>query len=325
MSTKSKILILLEEKGAMSPKELTFELKVSKQLVHRHLRNLLLEKQIERLGQAPKTFYQLAEKSGILTELILQDDEDDKLQATFIQITEKGKLIRGRVAFEYWCRKRSLPIKKTYFEYLKTLKKYDQYKDEYGLIKGTQKLKNTKEFSEVHLQDLYYMDFYAIERFGKTKLGQLLHYAKQGQNLSLSLEIIELISERFDFLLQHLDIEAIAFVPPTINRNLQIMNVLEKRLNYNLPIVSLEKVKGEIVIPQKALSKLSDRISNAQSSIISTEKNSYSSVLIIDDAVGSGATINESAGKLKHRGISDLLYGLAITGSYKGFEVISEA
>jgi len=63
----------------------------------------------------------------------------------------------------------------------------------------------------------------------------------------------------------------------------------------------------------------------AQSSIISTEKNSYSSVLIIDDAVGSGATINESAGKLKHRGISDLLYGLAITGSYKGFEVISEA
>jgi len=242
----------------------------------------------------PKTFYQLAEKSGILTELILQDDEDDKLQATFIQITEKGKLIRGRQAFEHWCRKRSLPIKKTYFEYLKTLKKYDQYKDEYGLIKGTQKLKNTKEFSEVHLQDLYYMDFYAIERFGKTKLGQLLHYAKQGQNLSLSLEIIELISERFDFLLQHLDIEAIAFVPPTINRNLQIMNVLEKRLNYNLPIVSLEKVKGEIVIPQKALSKLSDRISNAQSSIISTEKNSYSSVL-------------------------------AITGSYKGFEVISEA
>jgi predicted amidophosphoribosyltransferase len=40
--------------------------------------------------------------------------------------------------------------------------------------------------------------------------------------------------------------------------------------------------------------------------------------------VGSGATINEIALKLKAKGIAQEITGLAITGSYRGFEVISE-
>jgi predicted amidophosphoribosyltransferase len=49
----------------------------------------------------------------------------------------------------------------------------------------------------------------------------------------------------------------------------------------------------------------------------------YQTVLIIDDAVGSGATINEIAQKLKARGAKKVI-GFAIVGSYKGFEVIKE-
>jgi predicted amidophosphoribosyltransferase len=47
-------------------------------------------------------------------------------------------------------------------------------------------------------------------------------------------------------------------------------------------------------------------------------------LLLIDDAVGSGATMNEIALKIKQKGLSDAVLGVAITGSYKGFEVISE-
>ncbi len=45
---------------------------------------------------------------------------------------------------------------------------------------------------------------------------------------------------------------------------------------------------------------------------------------LIDDAVGSGATLQETARKIKDRGIAKKVYGVALVGSIKGFEVISE-
>ncbi len=40
--------------------------------------------------------------------------------------------------------------------------------------------------------------------------------------------------------------------------------------------------------------------------------------------MGSGATINEIALKVKDKNLAKHIIGLAITGSYKGFEIISE-
>jgi len=50
----------------------------------------------------------------------------------------------------------------------------------------------------------------------------------------------------------------------------------------------------------------------------------FTSVLLIDDAVGSGATLNETAKKLKLSGMAKKVIGFAIVGSMKGFEVIRE-
>jgi len=52
---------------------------------------------------------------------------------------------------------------------------------------------------------------------------------------------------------------------------------------------------------------------------------SYKNILLIDDAVGSGSTLNETAGQIKRKGIcKGQVIGLTITGSFKGFDVISE-
>jgi hypothetical protein len=40
--------------------------------------------------------------------------------------------------------------------------------------------------------------------------------------------------------------------------------------------------------------------------------------------VGSGATLNETATQIKQKGIAKKVIGLSITGSFKGFDVISE-
>ena len=50
-----------------------------------------------------------------------------------------------------------------------------------------------------------------------------------------------------------------------------------------------------MIVPQKTLSKIEDRIENAKQTIIVSDVRSYNNVLIIDDAIGSGATINETA------------------------------
>jgi predicted amidophosphoribosyltransferase len=83
-------------------------------------------------------------------------------------------------------------------------------------------------------------------------------------------------------------------------------------------------VTGEVAIPQKALTKIEDRVSNARFSIMITEKRKFQKILLIDDAIGSGATINETALKLKANGLAKSIVGLAVTGSFKGFDVIQE-
>ncbi|MBX2962843.1 MAG: hypothetical protein KF687_10045 [Cyclobacteriaceae bacterium] len=84
------------------------------------------------------------------------------------------------------------------------------------------------------------------------------------------------------------------------------------------------KVTGEIAIPQKSLSKIDERVNNARASILLTETRKFNTVLLIDDAIGSGATINETASKLKNQSIAGYIIGLAITGSFKSFDVIQE-
>lgn len=59
--------------------------------------------------------------------------------------------------------------------------------------------------------------------------------------------------------------------------------------------------------------------------MIVTEQTCFKNILLIDDAIGSGATLNEIASQIKKKKLcSGQLICLAITGSFKGFEVISE-
>ena len=103
------------------------------------------------------------------------------------------------------------------------------------------------------------------------------------------------------------------------------MQELERQLNLSLPTIELVKVKTPVAVPQKTLSKLADRLENAQRTIIITGQHRYQTILLIDDALGSGATLNETAKKIKQQNPATIIIiGLAITGSFSGFEVISE-
>jgi len=323
LNSREKILQILLDKDGVSAKALRDILGISKQRVHKILKELIADKRIFKIGSPPRVLYYISDPV-IKNELDIDEETKEQLKENFILISPRGDLLEGVEAFSAWCEGRNLPIKKTIDEYKKTQTKYIRHVNKDGLIDGIQKLKNTKELS-LCVDQQFYVDFYAIERFGKTKLGTLMHFGKMSQSKKLIKMIINISKPKLEKAIQTLKVDAIAYVPPSLKRDIQIMRELENGFNISLPIIKLEKIKGDIIIPQKALSKIKDRIENARNSITINDNRNFKRVLLIDDALGSGATINEVACKLKKRKIASKVFGFAITGSYKGFEVISEA
>lgn len=324
MKTKEHILKLLQKNGQMTVHEMSSLLNVSRQYIHRLLNNLEDEGKITVIGSPPKVYYMLKPKIHYTYINSLSVESENFLNQHFILVDPLGNLLEGFDAMRYWCEKQGLPIEKTIMEYCITRKKYLDFYTEKDLIDGIQKLRNTTGMDEIGVDKLYYLDFYAIERFGKTRLGTLMHYAKQGQNKLLMKRIVDETRNRVYRVIAEKKIDAVLFVPPTIDRKVQIMTILQKLLNIELPLIKVEKIRNQIVVPQKALSKVFERKANAKNTFYVPKQQSYTCVLIIDDAIGSGATINEIAIKLKDKNIAKEIIGLSITGSYKGFEVISE-
>jgi predicted DNA-binding protein YlxM (UPF0122 family) len=326
MKIKDKILALLHQKGDLSVKEITEELEVSKQAIHIAINQLLEKETIQKFGRTPKTIYRLAsEKAKVEAPLLnITKDIEFLLNKHFLLITESGQVLEGIKGFVHWSVQRGLPIQKTIDEYIKTLKKYEFYYNDIGIINGNEKLANTKGYDRIHLDEVFYLDFYAIERFGKTKLGVLLHFAKQGQNKFLMKLLINELKPKLEALLHKENFDAVGYVPPTIRREVQLMKYLETHLKINLPKVNIQKISGLIPIPQKSLNKIEERIKNAENTFAVTETIKYDHLLLIDDAVGSGSTLNQIAGKIKQKGIASKITGLAIVGSFKGFDVVTD-
>lgn len=326
MNVKNKIEILFEEKIELSANTIASELNISNQYVHRILNQLVDSNHIERIGLPPKTIYKLKHFQNVdhYINEVISIDRQNFLKQNFILITEVGKLLEGLSAFENWCQKRKLPLDKTIDEFILTKEKYNNYLDKNGLISGLDKLKNTKGYDAIYLDELLYLDFYAIERFGKTRLGTILHYAKQGQNKMLMKIMIEEIKSKVQVIINEYKIDAVAFVPPTIKRETQLMKFLANGLKINLPAIEIQKISGIIPVPQKSLNKIEERINNAENTFVIKGNVSYNNLLLIDDAVGSGSTLNQISGKIKRKKLAKNIFGLAIVGSYKGFDVITD-
>ena len=325
MNVTDKILQLFDKQSEWTVKEIVVNIEATKQMVHLVLKRLLEKGVIEKFGRTPKTFYR--KKKGIASPGILPDLNPEQrvwLEEQFLLISETGNMLSGFAGFVAWCLQRKLPVEKTFYEFFETKKKYEVYYNSMGIVDGMEKLKNTKGFEKISLDKLYYLDFYAIERFGKTRLGTLIHYAKQGQNKYLMKILVQEIKDKIDRVLKSIKVEAVCFVPPTIRREVQIMKYLQQHLHIPLPTLNVKKISGLIPVPQKSLPKLEERIVNAQSSFAIMETRAFNHVVLIDDAVGSGATMNEIATKIKERGIAKKVTGIAVAGSFKGFDVITD-
>ena len=54
---REKVLELIQKEKEIKPDQISHVLRLSRSMVHRHLKNLLKEKRIEKVGSAPRVFY----------------------------------------------------------------------------------------------------------------------------------------------------------------------------------------------------------------------------------------------------------------------------
>ena len=306
MKTSDRIIEYIQQRQQVTGAELANYLTLSDRAVRKQLSTLLEHGRVSKLGKPPKVYYRLAVAPiKDLAPVANIDSEYEKIiSENFFHITALGDTHRGVDGFIAWCKERGLNPEIMAQQYWKVNQKYTAYRD-HGLIEGTQKLQKT--FKKSQLDQLLYVDFYSVEIFGKTKLGQMLLFAKQSQDRVLINQISDIILPSVRSVIKRHKISAVGFIPPTVKRELQFMKQLEN------------------IIPQKTLSKLEDRISNAKNTINIDGTVPYQNILLIDDAVGSGATLQEVASQMRHKKlVTGIIIGLAVTGSVKGFDVISE-
>ena len=330
MKTSRKILDYITKNMQASGKELADHFNsITPRAIRKQLKALLENGELRKIGRPPKVFYlrvhQQEKSESKMSQRIFDIDLTVRrvIDKRYLFITPDGQMKPGWDGFVAWCEKTKQEPIKTGKEYIQTLAKYDAFVKG-GLIDGMRKMKSTFHRG-VFLDRLFYLDFYSIERFGKTKIGQILLHAKNGQDKKLMKILIDEIRPKIKALIKKYSINGVLFIPPTVKREIQFMKELEKNLKLSARTLSVTKVKTQIAVAQKTLSKLEDRVENARKTIIVEEAGAYKNILLIDDAVGSGSTLNETAAQIKRKGLCQgEIIGLAISGSFKGFDVISE-
>ncbi len=325
MSTKQKIKNYIYQQGKAQPKTLSRVFKLHPTMIHRHLKSLLEKQAIEKIGSAPLVFYTPAKTKTIKTPPIKNPQTAKIIQNNFIYLTPQGKIKSGTEAFTLWLKSTNQlnQFNSLANEFAKYRQKADQFLKKGGFVDATFKLKAT--FKNTAIDQLFYLDFYSLPKFGKTRLGKLTLHAKSAQNKKLINQIALEARAAIQAIINQQQITAVAFIPHSIPRKTPFLKEFSQDLNLSLPKIKLSKAyTGEILVAQKSLSRLSERIENAKNTIfVNDHQLNYTNALLIDDAVGSGSTLNETAKKLKKLGVKKV-YGFAVVGSFKGFEVISE-
>lgn len=324
-NTKDRILGYIRDHKQARAHDLVKVFGISQVAIHKHLKNLINKGEIAKVGKPPLVFYIPKEKKEEIATYIRANIKKI-IDKNYLYISPLGELLYGFEGFSTWAK--SINEEKRLYrlavEYVNTLSRVKKHFQSNNWIDATKKIRNT--FKETYIDKLLYADFYSLPKFGKTKLGQLVLYAKQSQNRDLINKIAVLVKPLIEKIIKEFAINAIAFIPPTVPRTLQFMTEFKAVLNLKLPTVELAKVNtGEVVVAQKTLSQLEERIINARNTIFMKHTdNSYINILLIDDAAGSGSTFNETAKKLKNVMAKTKIIAFAIVGSFKGFDVIRE-
>lgn len=329
-STLKKALDAMQSQQLWWVSELATRMWVSRAVVHRYLKELVEQWLITRNENGAHTTYQLTnspdreEKES--TSYIFSYQETKILNEYFYKISPIGKPYEWKDWFIVRCEERWLNPEKKIHDFVAITNHIQSLKNECGLLDVTETFRNHIESWAI--DTLYYADQYKRMDFGRGKLAEITFYAKSTQTLHLLKQSIELVKYQLECLIQSGEIDALAFTPHSTKRSIQLLEYLKKNISlFDLPLVSLSKYTPHgFAVAQKSLKTRKQRIQNARETILLEDNDisNYATVLLIDDFVGSWATLNETAKKLKKWWAKKVIWFAFVWNLNLSYDVIRE-
>ena len=141
-NTKQRIIDYISSNKEASPKDLSLFLEISPQALFRHLKTLIDNNSIEKIGSSPKVFYRISSPSEKTHSDIVSNEDTLFLEKHFYFVSPVGQSYSGLDAMKAWCDRQNLPLQKTINDYKLTLANYDSYKVD-SFIDGIDKMHST--------------------------------------------------------------------------------------------------------------------------------------------------------------------------------------
>lgn len=314
------------------------KLETNRVTIHTLIKSLEEQWYVKKTGNTPHTTYSLLPKvwkENIISSTVKKTKDenfiiiqykDQKILDTFYKYLPDGKLLQGKKGLIDWCRSRWIEPVKGLYRFINISEHIEQLRDKNGFLDATSDFQKGR--NSTSLDELYFLDQYIYAEFGRWPLAELTFFAKLSQNMKLLDLLLSKIIDAILTLIHEKKIDALAITPPSIERKNQLMTLISKKLRQaKLPFVDIYKYfPNSIPVAQKTLKTREQREYNARNTIqINLESPKYNRILLIDDFVGSGATLDITAEKLKSRKIAKYIVWCAIIGNLNlDYEVINE-
>lgn len=335
-SSLQPIINLLKSWEVLSPTDIAWYFGKSKAIIHKYLKELEIQEQVEKVWIWTHVKYRLRNiKDHDIKKILSYNDLEknipyqniDVLEKEFLKFAPNGEIWKGYTWFVRRCDERKLDVQSKSQQFVNIYKHIISIQNTCGMLDVTKIF--SENISPSYINLLCYADQYKWMEFGRWKLAEMTFYAKQSQNLGLIKESIDLIRHKLTCLIKERSPDAIAMTPHSIHRTNQLLLVLGRRLNdLKIPQVKLIKYfPNRIPIPQKSLKTREQRIQNAKETILINDPGSiskYKTILLIDDFVWSGATLNETAYKLKKAWAKKIIGFAFVWNANLSYDVINE-
>lgn len=214
-----------------------------------------------------------------------------------------------------------------------------QYRSSTGYINASSKLVSLEQEykekcgEEMYLNNLYFWDIDSIDQVQLANY-KTLKKAKSFQEKQVIYALCQkTIGRELSWLIDHKKIDTIIMTPNNAQRKTNVNEVILAYIRENTDLSWMNVYPYESITvnnfperqTQKSIRWVCARMTNAEKLFDCTSITTWNNILLIDDAFGSGATMNMISKKIKKNLPHCTITGFALIGSMKQwFDVLSE-
>ncbi len=315
-SGTTQILQLLSTHHTLRPAEIHRVTNFSRQHIHAILKSLLLSGQIIRRGTSPRTYYSLAKAGQQSSETILQltDKQHDILQSDFLIIKKEGHQVSGVKAICDYAQELNQDPQQIAIQFLEARdKQLSEIEIDEGEAHDQIKLLETKEaVKQGTIQHFHFADYCEVGDYGDTALAKKLRTAKNSGNALLQLQLFRETERQLQEYIADYGVDAVAFIPGSTMQGKDLMKRWKETLDLPLPHVNLVRAIEENAVPQNIISLQTDREQAADGTLAVADHRRFRHVLLIDDELITGTTMQNAAQNIQEAGIAERVSAFAM-------------